>query len=88
MSINRGMDLKKRCKSEIMSFAATWMDLRIIILSEESQRKTNTTSLIGYLQYDTNELIYKIKRDSQTKNKLTLTKGERQYWRDKLGVWD
>ena len=71
-----------------MSFAATWMDLRIIILSEESQRKTNTTSLIGYLQYDTNELIYKIKRDSQTKNKLTLTKGERQYWRDKFGVWD
>ena len=28
-------------KDEIMSFAATWMDLEIIILSEGSQRKTN-----------------------------------------------
>ena len=29
-------------KSEIMPFAATWMDLEIITLSELSQRKTNT----------------------------------------------
>ena len=29
-------------KNEIMSFAATWMDLEIIILSEVSQKKTNT----------------------------------------------
>ena len=29
-------------KSKIMPFAATWMDLEIIILSEVSQRKTNT----------------------------------------------
>ena len=28
-------------KSEIMPFAATWMDLQVIILSEVSQRKTN-----------------------------------------------
>ena len=28
-------------KNEIMSFAATWMDQEIIILSEVSQRKTN-----------------------------------------------
>ena len=28
--------------NEIMSFAATWMDLEIIILSELSQTKTNT----------------------------------------------
>ena len=28
-------------KNEIMSFAATWMDLKIIILSEVRQRKTN-----------------------------------------------
>ena len=28
-------------KNEVMSFAATWMDLEIIILSEVRQRKTN-----------------------------------------------
>ena len=33
-------------KNEIMSFAAMWMDLVIIILSEVSQRKTNMISLI------------------------------------------
>ena len=54
MSINKGMDKKDRYiyvveyysairKVKIMSFAATWMDLEIIILSEvgQIQRKTN-----------------------------------------------
>ena len=55
-------------KNKIISFAATWMDLEIIILSEVSQRKSN---IIYHLyveskKYDTNELIYKTGTDSQT----------------------
>ena len=51
MSINRRMDKEDVVhiyngilpikKNEIMPFAATWMDLEIIIQSEVSQRKTN-----------------------------------------------
>ena len=32
-------------KNEILPFATTWMDLETIVLSEISQRKTNTVSL-------------------------------------------
>ena len=32
---------KKKRKNEIMSFAVTWIDLEIIVLSEISQTKTN-----------------------------------------------
>ena len=55
-------------KNEIMPFAATWMDLEIIILSEVRLRKTN----IWYHLYveskknDTNKLIYRTEIDSQT----------------------
>ena len=35
-------------KNETMPFAAPWMNLEIIIPSEESQRKTNTT-MISFL---------------------------------------
>ena len=38
--IHNGITLSHR-KNEIMPFAAAWMDLEIIILSEVSQRKTN-----------------------------------------------
>ena len=74
-------------KNEIMPFAATWMDLEIIILSEVSQTekdKYHMISLIcGILKYDTNELIYKTETDSQTsKTNLWLPKGKG----DKLGV--
>ena len=54
-------------KNEIMPFAATWMDLEIIILSQTEKDKYHMISLInGILKNDTNELIYKTEIDSQT----------------------
>ena len=56
-------------KNEIMPFAATWMDLEIIILSEVSQKekdKYHMISLIcGISKNDTDELIYKTEIDLQ-----------------------
>ena len=56
-------------KNEIMPFAATWMDLEIIILSEVSQKEKDKYHMMSHmwtLKYDTNELIYKTETDSQT----------------------
>ena len=52
-------------KNEIRPFAATWMDLEIIILSEVSQTERQISYDITYMwnlkQKDINELIYKIR---------------------------
>ena len=56
-------------ENEIMSFAATWMYQEIIILSEVSQRKTNTVWYHLYVESkksDTNDLVYTTEIDSQT----------------------
>ena len=74
-----------------MPFAATWMDLEIIVLSEVSQTekdKYHMISLIcGILKKATNELVYKTEIESDVENKLMVTKGEKRK-RDKLGDWD
>ena len=47
-------------KNEIMPFAATWMDLGIITLSELNHKEKNKYHIISHiwnLKYDTNELI-------------------------------
>ena len=53
-----------------MPFAATWIDLEIIILSEVSQTEKDKYHDITYKwnlkKKDTNELIYKTETDSQT----------------------
>ena len=73
MSINRVMDkeyvVTQPQKERIMPFAATWMDLEIIILSEVNQTEIQISYDIAYvwsLKYDINELIYKTEIDSQT----------------------
>ena len=64
------------------------MDLEIIILSEASQRQISyDITYIWNLQYDTNELICKTERDSQTwKTNLRLPKGK-VVEGSKLGGW-
>ena len=47
-------------KNEIMAFAATWIELEIIILSEVNQKR----NIIWYHLHGTNELIYKTKIES------------------------
>ena len=56
-------------KNEIMPFAATWMDLEMIILSEvksDRERQIYDITYTWNLNYDTNELIYETETDSQT----------------------
>ena len=64
-------------KNEIMPFAATWMDLEIIILSETE--KTNDTTYTWNLKNDTNELINKTEILTDLENKLMFTR-ERRGW--------
>ena len=54
-------------KNEIMPYAATWMDLEMVILSEVSQtekEKYRMTSLWNPKRNDTKQFIYKAERDS------------------------
>ena len=56
-------------KNEITPLIAKWMDLEIIILTEESERERQIPYDATYIQdlkYDANELIYKTETDSQT----------------------
>ena len=50
-------------KNEIMPFAATWMDLEMIILSEVSQTEKDEYHMISFIcgiqKNDTNECICK-----------------------------
>jgi len=59
-----------------MSFAATWMDLEIIILSEVSQTEKDKCHMMHlYVESENNKLIY---RNGLTdiESKLQLAKGK------------
>ena len=56
-------------KNKIMPFAAKWMDLEIVILSEVSQKKKNKYCIIslrcGFQKNGTDELIHKVEIETQ-----------------------
>ena len=57
-------------KNESMPFAATWMDVESVVLSEGSQTEREISYDMPYIwnlkRNDTNELTYKTETDSQT----------------------
>ena len=72
-----------------MLFATTWMDLEIIILSEVSQRKKNTTLYRLYVESKKKNHMNSYKReiDPQTQ-KTNLWLSKQKGSRDKLAVFD
>ena len=57
-------------ENEIMPFAATWMDLEIVVLSEVIQTEKEKYHMAfltwSLTRNDTNELTYKTERNTQT----------------------
>ena len=73
--IHNGLLLSPKKNNEIMPFAATWMDLEIIILSEVRERKIlYDITYMWNLKNNTSEIIYK--RETDVENNLMVTKGE------------
>ena len=77
----------------MMPFAATWMDLEIIILSEVSQTEKDKYMIsltCGIFKgKGTNELIYKTKTHKSQKENYGYRRGNmRGGRRDKLRVWN
>ena len=81
-------------KNEIMSFAATWMELEIIILSKVSQKekdKYHMISLICRILNMTQVNFYEAETDSQTqRTNLWLPRGREvaEGWSGSLGSAD
>ena len=62
-------------KNEIMPFAARWMDLEIIILSQVSQ--TKKISYDTTYMWNLKKMIQNRNRPTDIENKLMVTKEER-----------
>ena len=62
----------------MMPFAATWMDIEIIILSEASQTENDKYHItyMWNLKYDTNEFTYKTETDLQKQKTFGYQRGK------------
>ena len=77
-------------KNKIMPFAATWMELEILILNEVSQKEKDKYHVISYiwnLIYGTNEPFHR-KENHGHENRLVVAKreGEGVGWTGNLGL--
>ena len=82
------MEYYSAIKNELMLFAATRIQLAIIILSK-SKRERQIPYDITYmwnLKYDTNELICKQKETHRHRGQ-TCYQGGGKWWREDLGLW-
>ena len=73
-------------KNEIMPFAATWMDLEMIILSEVRERQIPYDITYRWTLIQMN--LGNRNRCTDIGNKLIITKRERGWGRDKLSILD
>ena len=74
-------------KKEYLPFAATWMDLDGVTLSEISQTKTNTVWYHLYVESNKYNKLMNITKEN-IENKLMVTNGEREGRRGSIGVED
>ena len=88
--IHNGILLSHK-KDKIMPFAATWMDLEIIILSEVNQKEKDKYHMISLICgiYNTTQINIptKQKQTSRHREQTCCCQGSGE-GREGLGVWD
>ena len=75
--------------NEIMPFAATWMQIQMLILSKVSQKekdKYHIMSLISVIYYKAQMNLSTEKKLMDLENRLVVAQGEGREW-DGLGTW-
>ena len=78
-------------KNKIMSFAATWMELETLILSEVNQKdkdKYHMISLINGISYRAQMNVSTEKKIMDMENRLVVAKREGVGWTGSLGLID